>query len=277
MSEEIEESEEARENLTLWRSVCHTDPQYIETVEYGSRKFSAIDAYYRIQTATALWGPYGQHWKLMNLVWTTHLDAGIVTLDAEFQYPGGAFPISNDHKLEPEHRKKLFTDTLTKALSYLGFCADVFMGALEDDRYVHRKEPERMSPAQAVRHADRNMGQVPPATPPPRAAPRSASPPKPQGRTVNPRQVKMLQAVSFDRAEKLGFDGDMKYRVATSIRRAACELLGYGEVGIQGVLSSGTDAMKAAIERAEVDDQGYAYIPEGQDNSGRGEDVDSVF
>ena len=47
-------------------------------------------------------------------------------------------------RIDDEAYKKATTDALTKALSYLGFSADVFLGAFDDNRYVEglKKEVE---------------------------------------------------------------------------------------------------------------------------------------
>ena len=138
------------EPLTLWDSVCQTDPSKTKKVDFG-RKFTAIDAYAQIKRATELWGPYGGKWGLRDVVFdvlrdvphvdtktkkvTLHIEASI---QAVFKYPDGEFAVATDAKMTSgnDTRKKLLTDCLTKALSYLGFNADVFEGKFDDDKYV---------------------------------------------------------------------------------------------------------------------------------------------
>lgn len=137
---------EAVNNLELWESVEETDPKYVKRVEYGARVFDAVDAYYRLKLATELWGPYGKTWGLYDIQYLFHENLAVIK--GVFKYPGGEFPISNSIKVDTEFAKKIETDTITKALSRLGFCADVYMGRFEDDAYVsevkHRyREEER--------------------------------------------------------------------------------------------------------------------------------------
>ncbi|GEM_PF-1796314 len=122
-------------NLELWSRVERTNPKFTESFEYGNKKLTAVDAYYQIKKATSLWGPYGSVWGLKDMNIAKYGE--IAVLKAVFYYPGGEFEIINSISLgEKDFAKKLETDTLTKALSKLGFNADIFMGRFEDARYV---------------------------------------------------------------------------------------------------------------------------------------------
>ncbi len=134
------------DNMALWAQVCDTDENFTKRVNrHGG--FTAVDAQYQLKTATALWGPYGAAWGLRSLVWGSVAVQGEVaeiTLEAEFFYPDGAFPISNDlqYGVGGECRKKLLTNTRSKALSTLGFNSDIYEGKFDGDRYVDGPEPE---------------------------------------------------------------------------------------------------------------------------------------
>jgi hypothetical protein len=134
--------------MYLWEKVCETDPGHTKKIK-SRGGFTAIDAQYQIQNATERWGPYGVNWGLEDLEWGYIYDgAGAVlevTLDARFYFPNGAggiasFPVSNDmqYRVGNETRKKMQTDLTTKALSKLGFNADVFLGMFDDNRYVEK-------------------------------------------------------------------------------------------------------------------------------------------
>lgn len=149
----------AGENTKLWDSVAKTDPDYTKKVSFGKRSFTAIDAYYKVRRATEMWGPMGSAWGLEECEWgaveqETDGNRRVVelTLDAVFWFPGGKFPISSDIAYSPggDCRKKLYTDTLTKALSYLGFSADVFLGQFDDAKYVGELRAEKRAAAQAA-------------------------------------------------------------------------------------------------------------------------------
>ena len=136
------------DKLKLWKSVEKTDPSHTRKVEYG-RKFTAIDAMYQIKEATKHFGPYGGEWGIKNLSWS-YIPAEKpqeIILDAVFYYPSGEFEISTDATYKPgnDSRKKLLTDITTKALSKLGFNADVFMGLFDDNKYVAERSKEELT------------------------------------------------------------------------------------------------------------------------------------
>ena len=62
---------------------------------------------------------------------------------ARFYYPGGDFPIHSTivmlkaGRFDEDWAKKILTDITTKALSKLGFSADVFLGMYDDNKYVN--------------------------------------------------------------------------------------------------------------------------------------------
>lgn len=128
---------EPEDNLEFWNKVKGTDPDYTKAVEYGSRKFTAIDPYWRIMKATELWGPYGDKWGLKDT--EIKIVGELALYKAIFYCPISEFPIYNDIKFGPEFAKKVETDTMTKAMSRLGFSADVFMGEFDDSRYVNQQ------------------------------------------------------------------------------------------------------------------------------------------
>lgn len=127
--------------MKLWREVCKTDPAHTKKVSMRGG-FTAIDPQYQLQVATELWGPYGAAWGIRHCNWSMIELAAFpkptMVLDAEFFYPGGEFEISSDMPFQPNDdcRKKLLTAVRSKALSLLGFNADVFMGQYDDEKYV---------------------------------------------------------------------------------------------------------------------------------------------
>jgi len=144
------------QGLDLWNQVCDTDQTF--TTKVNTRGgFTAIDATYQKRRATAMWGPYGTTWGLRNLRWG-YVGAieGLPSemwLEATFYWPGGEFEISSDEGWArgQDTRKKLQTDALKKALSYLGFSADVYLGRFDDEKYVeHPTESSRETADKAI-------------------------------------------------------------------------------------------------------------------------------
>ena len=139
--------------MKLWDAVKTTDPKHQKPVKYGSRAFTAVDPQWQLQQATKLWGPYGERWGLCDLKHEIVRMDGFSTegpyieyaiiLSAKFFYPSSSgeevsFEIMNDDKFSrgQETLKKLVTNTRSKALSWLGFSSDVFMGLYDDRDYV---------------------------------------------------------------------------------------------------------------------------------------------
>lgn len=140
------------DNLTLWDAVSKTDPQHTKHVAQRGG-YTAIDPTYQLKEATKRFGPYGTGFGLRNLQYDYALiNAGLVVLHAEFFYLGGAFEISNaiqpvtktknGEYADADFAKKLETNTLSKALSKLGFNADVFLGQFDDMEYVNHRAQE---------------------------------------------------------------------------------------------------------------------------------------
>lgn len=165
-----ETTPEGREHLKLWKSVEKTPPDMTKEVKFGKRQYTTIDPQWQLRVATALWGPYGKQWGLRNikyqivelkgndkvvletrdaqnkLIQSTEILADYIKysiiIEAEFFYPvdgeTAAFHILNDDKYQADDEvlKKLITNTRSKALSWLGFSADVFLGKFDDTAYV---------------------------------------------------------------------------------------------------------------------------------------------
>jgi hypothetical protein len=95
----------------------------------------SISPQFQIKNATEQFGSYGLlgGFKNMNIDYTLK-ELGLVAFKALFYYPGGEFETINSiqlyrdnamTKIDDNFAKKLETDTLTKALSKLGFNADI--------------------------------------------------------------------------------------------------------------------------------------------------------
>lgn len=151
--------ETENKNLELWRKVEKTNPAYTKNANVRGNKITSISPQYQIKNVTEQFGEYGKNWgfKKTTIDYTLASEFGMVVLDAEFFYPGGQFNIKNSiglftdnakTKIDVDFAKKLETDTLTKAISKLGFNADIFMGKFDDVRYVEEMKEEFKSPEQ---------------------------------------------------------------------------------------------------------------------------------
>lgn len=147
------ETENKIDNLKLWRAVEKTNPAYTKNANVGGNKITSISPQYQIMNVTEKFGSYGSNWGFKNI----ELDYSLVekldltVFKAIFFYPGGEFPIINSIKMfmdnaktkvDDNFAKKIETDALTKAISKLGFNADIFMGKFDDVRYVEEMKEQ---------------------------------------------------------------------------------------------------------------------------------------
>ena len=97
--------------------------------------------------ATEQFGSYGKGFgfKSIDLDYSLIDKYNIVVFKGVFFHPDGEFTLINSSKMymdrnetmvDGDFAKKIETDALTKALSKLGFNADVFMGRFDDHKYV---------------------------------------------------------------------------------------------------------------------------------------------
>lgn len=150
------------DNLELWNKVCKTDPNHTKNQSISGRKITAINAQYQIKNATSEFGKYGESWGLKDIEYDiiSGLANGAILsrVSAIFYYPGGEFPVgtsiyiqqwisSKEYlKIDDDFVKKAETDITTKALSKLGFNADVFLGMYDNNRYVMDLKEEFNTP-----------------------------------------------------------------------------------------------------------------------------------
>ena len=134
-------------NLDLWNKVEKTNPKYTKKANVKGNNITAIAPQYQIKNVAEQFGSYGKTWgfKSLEFDYTLTESLGLVILHAVFYYPEGEFPIKNAQsifmdnartKIDDNFAKKLETDTLTKAISKLGFNADIFMGLFDDVKYL---------------------------------------------------------------------------------------------------------------------------------------------
>jgi hypothetical protein len=152
-------------NLELWNKVQKTNPKYTKNANVRGNKITSISPQFQIMNVTEQFGTYGEKWGFKNLVLDYSLakDFGLVVLNATFFFPKGEFEIKNSislfidnakTKVDNDFAKKIETDTLTKAISKLGFNADIFMGKFDDLRYIEEMNEEFNPEIKAKKEAE---------------------------------------------------------------------------------------------------------------------------
>lgn len=140
-------------NLELWKKVEKTNPAYTKQANVKGNKITSIAPQFQIMNVTEQFGSYGKTWgfKEINLDYSLVNVVGLVVFKATFFYPNGEFPIINSislymdnarTKVDDNFAKKVETDALTKAVSKLGFNADIFLGKFDDLRYLEDVKQE---------------------------------------------------------------------------------------------------------------------------------------
>ncbi len=140
-------------NMGIWDQVCKTDPEKTKRVKQRGG-YTAIDSQYQMQEATKVFGSYGKGWGFKSI----DFDYGIldvsglvlvkavffyVVSDKEYTFPiNNAWEIKNGAKYDADFAKKAETNTMSKALSKLGFSADVYMGDFDKAEYVNKQLEE---------------------------------------------------------------------------------------------------------------------------------------
>jgi len=160
-------------NLTLWEKVQDTPTEIIQKIKAeDGTELNNVAPIHRLKKATEVFGTYGKNWGLKNI---KHSEQKIFntlilgTVDAIFFYTHNDVKIefeitnsisivsvSDDKKMKVNYtyRKALETDTITKALSRLGFNADIYtdgeliagtQAETEFDELVDIKENEKVN------------------------------------------------------------------------------------------------------------------------------------
>ena len=158
-------------NLDLWNKVERTNPKYTKKANVKGNNITAIAPQYQIKNVTEQFGSYGKTWgfKSLDFDYTLVDSLGLVVLHAVFYYPDGEFPIKNAQnifidnaktKIDDNFAKKLETDTLTKAISKLGFNADIFMGLFDDVKYLAEVTKEFAEKPAPIKLSEKAIAQI---------------------------------------------------------------------------------------------------------------------
>ncbi|EHJ9981349.1 hypothetical protein KB976_000369 [Vibrio parahaemolyticus] len=146
--------EETKSRRSIWDLVCKTNPRFTKPVEYGERKYTAVDVDHQIEQATNMWGNYGESWGLTEIHETER--GQVISAKTTFFYPSPntgervSFPLHNSiafkrvytgknglyESYDDDYFKKLESNFLSRAFAKLGWNADVRQGKFEDAHYM---------------------------------------------------------------------------------------------------------------------------------------------
>jgi hypothetical protein len=151
---------QTKETLSLWDAVSRTDPKFTKAFQKGGGfKGTATNATYLARKATEMFGPCGIGWGVKVLDENVLAGSGDdrvhrVHVELWFMWNGqrgsiehfGQTMLAGKNSRGPytdeEAPKKSLTDAMTKALSLLGFAADIHLGLYDDNKYVNELRAE---------------------------------------------------------------------------------------------------------------------------------------
>lgn len=162
-------------STNIWDSIPKTDPQYTKANNQGGRKSTSVTPIYMVKLATDALGPIGIGWGYTVVEERFDNGAPIVLIQAAntenklpvYMMDNGAIVYEKNHTIriemwidgsektfsqyghtkysymtktgkyyvDDEYGKKSLTDAMTKCLSLLGVCADVYMGEFDNHDY----------------------------------------------------------------------------------------------------------------------------------------------
>lgn len=145
---------EDKNHLDIWERVKKTDPNHTKKVTQRGG-YTSISPQYQLMIATQVFGPYGKGFgfESCELDYSQLEALGLVLVKAVFFYVqdgerhtfpvNNSWPVKTGSRVDNDFAKKAETNTMSKALSKLGFSADVFMGQFDDPEYVSIVQNEK--------------------------------------------------------------------------------------------------------------------------------------
>ncbi|MAK63120.1 MAG: hypothetical protein CMK09_19295 [Ponticaulis sp.] len=156
--------------MLIWSQVDKTPTNRTKTNFYGGRDVTSIVSYYMFEQATKLFGPYAIGWGFDDIeeffrdgvpifvnnaevckevnhtakikFWYMHPETNQRAEFTSYGHTEYIFNTAHGPKSDSEVTKKSVTDALKKALSMLGFSADVFMSEFSDPNFVKEKKAQ---------------------------------------------------------------------------------------------------------------------------------------
>lgn len=207
-------------NMAIWNAVEKTDPNYTKPFDRAGFKGTATNPTWLAKQATSKFGPIGIGWGI-NVIDEKYQEGApgtivhIVRCRLWYIWEGKTGEVevygqttfsgkrnNGNSYTDEEAPKKSLTDAMTKALSLLGFAADVHLGLYDDNKYVNDLRREyREAEADAERPARRAQTEV-------NGSPVTVDNPKPQDDPAEVRMadnhddIQLLREELMDRIEK---------------------------------------------------------------------------
>lgn len=145
-----------KQNLDLWNKLKETDPAFVVEIKGKPYKGKSPKAHYVVRKLTEQFGPCGTGWGFSVLksefqqfgptdflhyvlleFWYRN-ESGLSSTIQQFGQTKAYYTSSSGDRpnFDEDAPKKSITDALIKAASYIGCCADIFMGQYDDPDYI---------------------------------------------------------------------------------------------------------------------------------------------
>jgi hypothetical protein len=141
------------DHLALWNAVDDIDPKFTKPITGKDYSGTSPQPHYLIKLATEHLGPVGHgfgwdvvaegfqqmgdthlHWCRISFWWVKGDTRG--HFDAYGQTKAAYVTSKGTHRVDEDAPKKSLTDAVVKALSQIGFAANIFLGRWDDSKYV---------------------------------------------------------------------------------------------------------------------------------------------
>ena len=171
-----------KSNMLIWDRVEQTDPSATLSAKVNGQQITSIKGHHMVKKATEVFGPIGIGWGYK--VTEERFDQGgeirndknevigrevghVTKIELWYELDGkrgtveqyGCTPFTYKSKwgvtTDTEAPKKSLTDAMKKALSMIGFSADIFLGMYDDGDYVAERKSEA-----ALEHADNKEAEI---------------------------------------------------------------------------------------------------------------------
>lgn len=191
-------------NMEIWKANQTTDPAAVKAITGRQYQGTSPSPQYLLAKATAQFGPVGLGfgWRVLAEHWRSYGDTTLHTCRIEFWWRDGEgaanrweeygetkiayVAASGKQMVDDDGPKKSLTDAIVKALSRLGFSADIFLGRWDDAKYVAQLEagnspdaPHQPGPPPPQRRAPVSEVIEKETAAPPAATKKNGAPPAP--------------------------------------------------------------------------------------------------
>ena len=130
-------------NLEIWNSFGLTPEKFTHNFRSTwGKSISTIDSMWQIKKMTEVFGPIGHGWGWINTptlqdnLYMANVSVWTKTKENIYGPISVVKDLKKFGKFDEHASKSAITDALTKALSHLGICNDIFLGIFEDVSYV---------------------------------------------------------------------------------------------------------------------------------------------